>query len=145
MAADLPALLALEAGFPGDRLSPRQFRHHLGSPRARLRVIEVDSTVTGYLLLLRHARRGPWRLYSLVVDPACRGLGLGQRLLDDALRQAADAGAPALDLEVREDNAAAIGLYRRHGFVERGRRPGYYDDGAAALRMRHALADRCGV
>jgi [ribosomal protein S18]-alanine N-acetyltransferase len=30
-------------------------------------------------------------------------------------------------LEVAEDNAAAIGLYKKNGFVETGRRKGYYE------------------
>ena len=36
-----------------------------------------------------------------------------------------------------EDNAAAIALYRAAGFVEAGRRPGYYprSDGPAAAAL----------
>src|SRR5688500_10878027 len=49
--ADLPALLALEALFPGDRLSPRQFRHHLRNPRARLRALRRAGRLVGYALL----------------------------------------------------------------------------------------------
>jgi [ribosomal protein S18]-alanine N-acetyltransferase len=36
-------------------------------------------------------------------------------------------------LEVREDNAAAISFYARHGFAELGRRARYYRDGTTAL------------
>ena len=137
-AEDLPALLRLEALFPGDRLSPRQFRHHLVSPRARLRVLD-ERGIAGYALLLRHAQRPAWRLYSIVVDPTRRGAGLGARLLADAEALAAAAGAPALSLEVREDNAGAIALYRGRGYVETGRKAGYYDDGTAAIRLRRVL------
>lgn len=136
--ADLPALLALEARFPGDRLSPRQFRHHLASPRAVLRVLEAPD-IAGYSLMLRHARRAAWRLYSMVVDPARRGEGLGARLLEDAIAQASAAGAPAITLEVREDNTAAKALYRGHGFRDVERREGYYEDGLAALCLRRTL------
>ena len=38
----------------------------------------------------------------------------------------AEDGVERLFLEVAADNAAAFGLYRRHGFVETGRRKGYY-------------------
>lgn len=38
-------------------------------------------------------------------------------------------------LEVRSDNHAATTLYEQLGFVQVGRRPGYYADGAAALLM----------
>lgn len=140
-AGDLPRLLALEAMFSGDRLSPRQFRHHLASPRARLRVVERGGSVCAYaLVLLRHGSRIA-RLYSIAVDPALRGAGLGAALLDDALQQARAAGRARLRLEVRQDNVAAIALYRRAGFVPFGQISGYYEDGCAALRMERAVGD----
>lgn len=103
-----------------------------------------DGGIRGYALLLRHARMASWRLYSLVVDPRCRGTGLGARLLADAERLAGEAGAAALTLEVREDNAAAIALYRRHGWQDAGRIAAYYDDGCAALRLRRELPGATG-
>lgn len=135
---DLPRLLQLEALFPGDRLAPRQFRRHLASPRARLRVALRDGVIVAYALTLLRRGSARARLYSIAVEPAARGLGLGAQLLDDAMRQAAAAGCEWLRLEVREDNAAAIALYRRLGFVEFGCKPGYYEDGAAALRFERA-------
>jgi ribosomal protein S18 acetylase RimI-like enzyme len=132
---DLPALLRLEEGFPGDRMSLRQFHSHLRSPRATLRVIE-DGGPAGYCLLLRHAQRPAWRLYSIVVDSAWRGRGLGSRLLQDAIALARAAGAPALTLEVRKDNTAALALYRAHGFTQTAIRLGYYEDGATAVCLR---------
>lgn len=141
VAADLPRLLALEAMFAGDRLSPRQFRHHLVSPRARLRVIECAGRVSAYALVLLRQGSRIARLYSIAVDPALRGAGLGAALLEDALHQAAAAGRACLRLEVRQDNVAAIALYRRAGFVPFGEIPGYYEDGCTALRLERAVND----
>ena len=42
-------------------------------------------------------------------------------------------------LEVREDNAAARGLYAAAGFSEIARRPNYYRDAATAIVMEVAL------
>ena len=42
---------------------------------------------------------------------------------------------------VRADNRAALELYGKLGFVESGRLPGYYEDGAEALRMRLELVN----
>jgi [ribosomal protein S18]-alanine N-acetyltransferase len=36
-------------------------------------------------------------------------------------------------LECRQDNSSAIKLYEKLGFRESGRRPGYYNDGSAAI------------
>lgn len=131
---DLPGLLALEAGFPGDRLAARQFRHHLGNPRARLRVAVAGGRVLGYhLVLLRRGSR--WaRLYSIAVDPAARGQGLGRRLLADAERQAGAAGRDGLRLEVRQDNRAAAGLYEAAGYRRTAVLPAYYEDGTDGWR-----------
>ena len=139
---DLPALLALEAQFPGDRLSARQFRHHLRNPAASLRVLAEGGALLGYTLVLVRAGTRPARLYSIAVDRAQRGRGLGARLLRDAERRARRAGRTLLRLEVRADNPAAIGLYRAAGYLPIGRRAGYYEDGADALRFEKELSAR---
>lgn len=139
-AADLPALLALEALFPGDRLGPRQFRYHLQNPRARLRVIVRSGRIAGYALLLLRARSATARLYSIAVDPRQHGQGLGARLLADAERQARRAGASALRLEARLDNPAATVLYTGRGYRRVAFLPGYYEDGADGWRYEKGLA-----
>lgn len=133
-ATDLPDLLAIEARFPGDRLSARQFRHHLGNPRARLRVAAAGPEVAGYHLVLLRAGSAWARLYSIAVDPAARGRGLGRRLLADAETQARIAGRRGLRLEVRQDNAAAVALYEAAGYRRLAALPAYYQDGGSGWR-----------
>lgn len=132
--ADLPALLAMEARFPGDRLSARQFRHHLANPRARFRVAVGDAGVLGYHLVLLRRGSVRARLYSIAVDEAARGQGLGRRLLADAEAQACAAGREGLRLEVRQDNPAANALYLAAGYRRLAALPGYYDDGGDGWR-----------
>ncbi|WP_146907301.1 GNAT family N-acetyltransferase [Arenimonas daejeonensis] len=139
-ATDLPGLLALEARFPGDRLSARQFRHHLGNPRARLRVAVAGGQVAGYHLVLLRAGSAWARLYSIAVDPAARGRGLGRRLLADAERQARVAGRRGLRFEVRQDNAAAVALYEAAGYRRQAALPAYYQDGGSGWRYARAWA-----
>ncbi|MDQ2727791.1 MAG: GNAT family N-acetyltransferase [Actinomycetota bacterium] len=55
-----------------------------------------------------------------------RGQGLGTALLDAGLAWARDAGAHKAALEVWPDNAAALALYRRFGFVEEGCKRRHY-------------------
>jgi len=45
-----------------------------------------------------------------------------------------------LRLEVRKDNAAAIGLYERLDFHRFGEKRGFYEDGADAWRYEKRLA-----
>lgn len=50
-----------------------------------------------------------------------RGRGLGTRLLAACVAKATTQGLSRIELEVRADNTAAIGLYRKLGFTEEGR------------------------
>ena len=80
-------------------------------------------------------------ILSVAVASARRGKGLARRLLDLHLRRLAGLGARAVYLEVDEGNTPALRLYRRAGFRQVGRRPGYYQSsqGAAALVLRRDL------
>lgn len=78
-------------------------------------------------------------LMTLAVAPEQRGAGGGRLLLRELMTRAADAGATRMLLEVRADNAPAIGLYVDHGFVQVQTRRRYYRDGADALVMQAPL------
>ena len=82
-------------------------------------------------------------ILTIAVEAASRGKGVGRALLAENLRQASNAGAKAMFLEVDTENAPALALYARFGFVEVGQRAGYYrrNDGTrtAAAIMRRAL------
>jgi ribosomal protein S18 acetylase RimI-like enzyme len=53
---------------------------------------------------------------DVVVDEASRGQGIGQHLIQEALRLAREAGAKTVDLTSRADRQAAGRLYERAGF-----------------------------
>jgi ADP-ribose pyrophosphatase YjhB (NUDIX family)/ribosomal protein S18 acetylase RimI-like enzyme len=80
---------------------------------------------------------GYWRRYArpthqphadierVVVAPPVRGRGHGRRVLRALVGSAAAAGVEVLTLDVRGDNAGAIGLYASEGFTEHGRLRGF--------------------
>jgi ribosomal protein S18 acetylase RimI-like enzyme len=84
---------------------------------------------------------------GMLVRADRRGRGVGDALVRACVAWARAAGAERLGLHVFPHNAAAIGLYRKHGFVERGLVVGQYRrrDGQCwdALRMEKDL--RVGV
>jgi len=67
-------------------------------------------------------------LSALKGQPADKGLPTAIGLLLELERRAASHGCTCMTLEVRPSNAKAQKLYRQHGFVPRGLRPGYYTD-----------------
>ncbi|QJQ94594.1 MULTISPECIES: ribosomal protein S18-alanine N-acetyltransferase [Halomonadaceae] len=82
----------------------------------------------GYVLGFAVLCRLPFdaELQAITVAPAARRQGIAGALLVRLEQQARAWGSERLLLEVRESNTAAIALYRGHGFVEDGRRRGYY-------------------
>jgi len=52
--------------------------------------------------------------------PAFRGQGLGRELVEGALRWVRAVALPAVHLTTRRDNARALGLFARCGFLEAG-------------------------
>lgn len=102
--------------------------------------IAVRDTPVGFILI--RSAGGEAEILTLAVTPDARRGGIASALLGHALDCAAARGAQSCYLEVAEDNPNAIALYRRAGFTESGRRPGYYARGTArcdARVMRKAL------
>jgi len=101
----------------------------------------VNRRLRGFILSRLAADEA--EILTIAVDAAFQGAGVGRALLSENLRQAANAGARAMFLEVAGDNAPALALYHRFGFVKVGERAGYYrradETRAAAVVMRKAL------
>jgi RimJ/RimL family protein N-acetyltransferase len=64
-----------------------------------------------------HAHRGS---LGMGIVPAWRGRGLGTRLMERTLQEARKVGLVRVELNVHADNARAIALYERFGFVREG-------------------------
>ena len=86
----------------------------------------AGSDVLGFLVARHLAPE--WELDNIVVAPAARRNGLGQRLLNALLSAARAANSDSVFLEVRESNAGARTLYEKAGFEQTGRRKSYYSD-----------------
>lgn len=78
----------------------------------------------GYAILMMVADEA--HLLNLGVGACLQGRGLGKTLLNQLFDVARDQGAVQMFLEVRPSNEIALNLYRRAGFVQIGRRKGYY-------------------
>ncbi|MDH4073073.1 MAG: ribosomal protein S18-alanine N-acetyltransferase [Gammaproteobacteria bacterium] len=87
-------------------------------------VLMREGHVAGYAILSVAA--GEAHILNLCVDPGCRQLGYGEKLLDEVLEQARDAEVREIFLEVRPSNHKAIMLYEKKGFRQIARRPAYY-------------------
>jgi ribosomal-protein-alanine N-acetyltransferase len=138
--ADLPAVMVLEDElFAPDTWTEAMYRDELSRPDTRHYLVAEDDgdgtpVVIGYAGLIAYDDEA--HVATLGVASERQGEGLGARLLD-ALLAEADRRTSVVLLEVRAENDVALGLYRRRGFVEIGRRRGYYQpSGEDALVMK---------
>ncbi|MAT52368.1 MAG: ribosomal-protein-alanine acetyltransferase [Porticoccaceae bacterium] len=139
-AADLDGLLALEERcFATDRLSRRSFRHWIQADNCAFLVAELRGQLVGYSLILFFRGTILARLYSIAVDPACRGGGIARRLMESGEALAEEGGRVFLRLEVSVDNRAAIRLYESMGYQPFGIFRNYYEDENDALRMQKCI------
>ncbi len=70
---------------------------------------------------------GEVEVLTLAVAPKMRRQGVARALMQDFAKHAFATGAEAAFLEVAADNTAAIALYLSLGYVQAGRRRGYFE------------------
>jgi mycothiol synthase len=76
----------------------------------------------GVLLMNAHPEHSAWEVVYMGVAHDCRGLGLGRRMVTDALEAARAAGQSAILLAVDSRNDYASKVYEKLGFVETDRK-----------------------
>ena len=86
--------------------------------------LETDGELAAFIIISRAADQA--EILTIATAAQSRRKGLGKTLLSEAVAHLKEADVSDLFLEVAEDNAAAIALYRRAGFDPIGRRPAYY-------------------
>ena len=121
--------------------SRESFRQEMEeNPVAFYVVAEEDGEVVGYAGLWCIGDEG--HITNVAVHPDRRGRHIGTALMKTVIDFTGDQGIKKHTLEVRPSNKTALALYKRFGFKEAGRRPGYYgDNGEDALIM---WRDECG-
>jgi len=135
---DLDAVLEIESASFARPWTREHFRDEIQSPfGVPLVAVVSESHLAGYLCLKIIFDEA--EILDVAVAPDCRGLGIGRFLVRHALTLCRERRVARLGLEVRTGNDAAIGLYQSLGFVESGRRKGYYENGDDAILMDYTL------
>lgn len=140
---DLAAVTAIELQI---QETPWTIGHFRDSCRAGhyICVGELERRILVYGVLMLGP--GEVELLNLAVAPDRQRHGLGRALLRRFFVESRRLGAEQMLLEVRQSNAAALGLYESEGFVRMAVRRNYYASAAAergredAWVMRRALS-----
>lgn len=118
----LPVLFLRESA-PSVEDERRFVQQMLASPRSVLLVAEVDEQIVGMLDF--HGHPEPQRAHAgefgMSSTKQWRGRGVGTRLLERLLEWAREQHLRRVELRVLSNNAGAIRLYERFGFVTEGR------------------------
>lgn len=121
----------------GDR--EQRWRDRLSIAGGYNLVAVLDRAPVGMVSGVPAERTGELELISMWVSPSARGLGVGDRLIGAIVEWAERGGALRLRLSVRPDNAAALSLYRRHGFLESDEPGEPLPDGRQELLLLRSL------
>jgi ribosomal-protein-alanine N-acetyltransferase len=124
--------------FVDDRWTARTYWSELGQLDTRHYLVAVeDDQVVGYAGLCDYPDEA--FVQTIAVARSAQGAGLGARLLQALLDEAARRKQRRVLLEVRADNDRAIALYERFGFRRTSVRRGYYQpSGTDAVVMTRA-------
>ena len=131
-ASDIPTIISLQRqAETAAQWTAAEYERMLSTRNNVVFVAEMEGNVCGFLAAA--GTGSEWELENIVTENSLRRKGIGRRLLQSLFEHARGAGGQKLFLQVREDNAAAKGLYECSGFRICGRRPGYYGSTAAIL------------
>lgn len=99
-----------------------KFLRELEPAAERCWIAERDGVAVGCIMLVRHSRTIA-KLRLLLVDPSQRGLGVGNKLVEECLAFARTAGYRKVTLWTQSILSAARKLYEGHGFRKVGSEP----------------------
>ena len=140
VSADLPKILLLARSCPeAAQWTPSEFELRMDDVRGW--VIGDREIIFGFLAVRTIFAAHEMELLNLAVGPTWRRRGCASALLTVALADCRKHALRAVFLEVRESNQRAIAFYRKHGFVQSGRRPAYYrnpEEAALTMSLRFA-------
>ena len=138
---DIPVLVSLDKElFPYSPWSSGQYREEISAPTRRF-IVAVDEglSVIGYAGVFAPGGAEA-DILTVGVISQHRGQGIARQLMAGITKWAIDQGSIAMMLEVKTDNAAAIGLYESLGYSKLNIRKDYFGSGLDALVMRKELA-----
>lgn len=92
-----------------------KFIQNLDPKRERCWIAESEGAVVGSIFLVKHSEEVA-KLRLLIVDPAARGMGIGNRLVEECVAFARQAGYRSITLWTQEELRAAQHIYEKVGF-----------------------------
>lgn len=134
---DIPAMVQVEAAFPYDEdtIGPRQLRYLITKGHADVMVAERDGEVVAYAVVLLRNGSSVAHGWAVVVLPEHRHNGVTTALFAWEEARLLERGYRAISFEVRDDNAEALRLYEKFGYVIQEELTDHFGPGRTGWRM----------
>lgn len=121
---DLPEVLVIENDVYPYPWTRGNFLDSLFNRYEAWTVREPAGLLAGYFLVMLAVDEA--HLLNISVRHDLHGKGVGRIQLDKVTALSSEKGMTSVLLEVRPSNQRALAVYQRYGFVQIGRRKGYY-------------------
>lgn len=137
--ADLTAIYDINLRSFSSAWSFKAIEDEFNNELAHYLVAKIDGQVVGFI--------GAWlildevQITNIAVDPNSRCKGVAKALLKQLIETMKAKQMDVIYLEVRVSNQAAIALYESFGFMNAGRRKGFYSNGEDAFIMALPLKE----
>ena len=111
--------------YPGHNAFERNVTRLLGDENTEYLLAAADEEDSPTAVCQLRFRHGIWRdggdclVEDVFVEGSARGAGLGRALLETARERALAHNCTRMELDVNEENEAALALYRSLGFTDR--------------------------
>jgi len=140
-AFDLPVFVSLDKElFPYSPWSASQYKEEFSAPTRHFVVaVDDEQNIIGYAGVFAPGAAEA-DVLTVGVVPNHRGKGVARQLMELLTNWAHNQGSTAMMLEVKVDNAEAIGLYESLGYSKLNTRKDYFGPGLHALVMRLELS-----
>ena len=140
-AFDLPVFVSLDKElFPYSPWSASQYKEEFSAPTRHFVVaLDDEKSIIGYAGVFAPGAAEA-DVLTVGVVPSHRGKGIARQLMALITDWAHKQGSTAMMLEVKVDNAEAIGLYESLGYSKLNTRKDYFGPGLHALVMRLELS-----
>lgn len=124
--SDVDKVFEVEKSCFNDYWSKKSFYDELKNRLAHYFVAEIDEKIVGYMGFWTILDEG--HITNVAVISDYRGMGIGNRLVENAIIWCKENFMSMMTLEVRQSNMVAQNLYKKYGFKLQGIRKEYYSD-----------------
>lgn len=128
---DLESVLKIEQASFNNPWSRISFLNELAGQFSHNFVLKLENSCETYQIIAYVCFRliiDELHLLKIAVNPAQRHQGFAVNFLNECIKTIGPQGINSAFLEVRQHNAAAIGLYKKAGFYIEAQIPDYYSD-----------------